>query len=168
VPESACRGCGCLLPATDGPTHPYILSSPGCWGAYGEVSARTYSDPQRQVTLQVEVDAYAVQHPGEPNRRAAQSVGIHLMTLCLVIEQGADPREGPRLHRQMVERPVFRWLDPPPDRGDVTVLDVHATTDAAGHVAAVHDWGRSAWDAWAIHHPTVRTWLERGRSSSGG
>lgn len=128
----------------------------------GEVSARTYQDPQRQVVLQVQVDAYAAQHPGLPGRRSAQSVGIHLMTLCLVLERGADPREGPRLHKQMVQRPVFHWLEPPPARGLVTVLDVLATSDADSHIAAVNDWGRSVWDAWATHHATVRAWLDLG------
>lgn len=31
--------------------------------------------------------------------RAVQSVGIHLMTLCMFIEQGTDPALGTRLHR---------------------------------------------------------------------
>lgn len=160
---STCCGCGAVLPRIDGRIHPYVVSSPACWAAYGEVSARTYQDPQRQGVLQVQVDTYAAQHPGQPGRRSAQSVGIHLMTLCLVLERGADPREGPRLHKQMVQRPVFRWLEPPRIRGLVTVLDVLATGDADSHIAAVNDWGRSVWEAWAPHHATVRAWLDLGR-----
>jgi len=114
-----------------------LLSSPACWAAYGEVSSRAYLDPQRLEVLQVQIDAYAVQHPGGHERRAAQSVGIHLMTLCLVFERGADPREGPRLHRLMVERPVFHWLEPPRTRGTVTVLDVLATSNGDSHIAKV-------------------------------
>jgi hypothetical protein len=41
------------------------------------------------------VDTYAVQHPGVPERRTSQSLALHLITLCLVIERGADPRDGP-------------------------------------------------------------------------
>jgi len=41
-----------------------LLSSPACWAAYGEVSSRAYLDPQRLEVLQVQIDAYAVQHPG--------------------------------------------------------------------------------------------------------
>ncbi len=110
----------------------------------------------------MQVDAYAVQHPGEPGRRAAQSVGIHLMTLCLVLERGGDPHEGPRLHRRMVARPVFAWLEPPQQRGSVTVADVLTTRDASGHVAAAQEWGLSVWQAWADHHGTVRAWLDLG------
>jgi len=40
-----------------------LLSSPACWAAYGEVSSRAYLDPQRLEVLQVQIDAYAVQHP---------------------------------------------------------------------------------------------------------
>lgn len=156
----ACPGCGADLPAAEGPTHSYMESSPACWAAFGEVSARCYEDPERQANLQVQVDAYAVQHPGAPGRLSAQSVGIHLMTLCLVLERGADPRDGPRLHTRMVERPVFHWLEPPPTRGEITVLEVLTTGDAKTHVEAVNRWGASAWQAWRAHHATVRAWLD--------
>ena len=92
--------------------------------------------PSVRSALQVQVDAYAVQHPGEPGRRAAQSVGIHLMTLCHVLGRGGDPHEGPRLHRLMVARPVFAWLEPPQQGRSVTVADVLTTRDASGHVVA--------------------------------
>ena len=85
------------------------------------------------------------------------------MTLCLVFERGADPREGPRLHRLMVERPVFHWLEPPRTRGTVTVLDVIATSNGDSHIAKVNEWGRSAWNAWSAHHDTVRSWLDHQR-----
>lgn len=160
---SKCSGCGVELPDVAGPSHPYMLSSAACWATYGEVLARSYEDPKRRQVHQLLVDAFAVQHPGVPGRRSAQSVGIHLMTLCLVLECGADPSEGPRLHKQMVERPVFHWLEPPPSRGDVTVADVHEAIDAAGHIIAAKTWARSAWGAWRPHHATVRGWLDLGR-----
>lgn len=141
---STCSGCGLVLPEVTGPTHPYMQSSPACWATYGEVLARSYEDPQRRRVHQLMVDAFAVQHPGAPDRRSVQSVGIHLMTLCLVLERGANPQEGPRLHKHMVKRPVFHWLEPPPRRGDITVNDVHAAVDAAGHIEAVEAWASSA------------------------
>lgn len=39
-----CIGCQAEFAHIDGPTHEYMLSSPGCWAAYGEVLAREYSD----------------------------------------------------------------------------------------------------------------------------
>jgi Family of unknown function (DUF5946) len=79
------------------------------------------------------VDAYACQHPGEPGRRSAQSVGIHLMTLCLVLEDGADPRNGPKLHRRMVKRPGLRWLAPPARRGQRTVRGLLSASTAGAY-----------------------------------
>ncbi len=40
-----CPGCGALLPAEAGPTHPYIRAWPACWARYGEVLAREFGDP---------------------------------------------------------------------------------------------------------------------------
>ncbi|HEY0633553.1 MAG TPA: DUF5946 family protein [Thermoleophilaceae bacterium] len=156
---SECPGCRLVLPQHDGPRHPYIGASAACWALYGHLLARAYSDPEIIPILQLIVDTYAVQHPGTPERRAAQSVGIHLMTLCMVLEQGADPRDGPQLHKRMVTRPAFSWLDPPPNRGSVTVGELVAVTDAGELDRRVWDWGREVWDAWALHHPTVRGWL---------
>ena len=112
---SECTGCGLVLPVREAPSHAYLGSSPACWALYGEVLAREYSDPAYSRVHQLTVDTYAVQHPGVPARRSIQSVAVHLMTLCLVLEDGADPREGPKLHKRFVESPSFHWLEPPQD-----------------------------------------------------
>ena len=156
---SACPGCGLRLAASDGPAHPYIGASPACWALYGRALARAYGDPVCREVLQLAVDAYACQHPGSPGRRSAQSVGIHLMTLCLVLEAGADPREGPRLHRRMVARPAFNWLEPPPERGRVTVAALLDAPTSAAYVDAVWAWARDTWRAWQPHHDAVRSWI---------
>ena len=41
VPCSGCRG---LFPDSEGPTHPYLESSPGCAAACGELFACHYQD----------------------------------------------------------------------------------------------------------------------------
>lgn len=77
----------------------------------------------------------------------------------MVLEQGADPREGPKLHRRMVARPgVFTWLTPPHDRGHHTVVDV---LDGEAYAAAVTAWAEAVWGAWEEHHDTVRAWVGR-------
>ena len=91
--------------------------------------------------------------------RAIRSVGIHLMTLCLFIERGADPAQGTRLHRRMVEMPVFHLLAPPPARGSLTIVDMPVTGTAGAARDAAYAWASSAWSAWAGHHDTVRSWL---------
>lgn len=110
----ACPGCGALLPAEAGPTHAYMRSSPACWARFGEILAREFSDPAYFALHQLTVDAYAVQHPGGADRRAIQSVGLHLMTLCMVLEEGADPRNGPRLHTPPSRRRATDSCTSPP------------------------------------------------------
>jgi Family of unknown function (DUF5946) len=156
-----CPGCGLLRPSTDGPTHPYIGSSPACWALFGEILAREFNDPAYFRLHQVTVDTYAVQHPGVPERRSIQSVGLHLMTLCLMLEDGVDPREGPQLHKRMVTRPTFHWLTPPEPNGDITVETVLAAQSTSQHEELVETWARDVWNAWSPHHGTVRTWLDQ-------
>lgn len=158
-----CPGCGLREPAhgRDGPTHPYLLAAPGCWALYTEVLAREYGDPARLAELQLTVDAYAVQHPGAPERRSAQSVALHLVTLCLVVERGADPGSGPRVHRRLTRGPGFHWLEPPRPNGHLTVASVHGAPSAAEHRRRVRAWAADVWRAWAEHHDAVHGWIAR-------
>ena len=154
-----CLGCRALVPVTDGPgpTHEYMLASPGCWALFGEVSAREYSDVRyRAGGLQL-VDAYAVQHPGVPERRSSQSVWIHLVSLCLRLEHGlADDVTIRLIQRLASEKRDYPWLEPPASLGAVTIVDVHAAGTAEEHVAAVRRWCESAWEAWAGYRARSR------------
>lgn len=138
-----------------------MTCSPACWTRYGELLSVQYSDPERMAFHQLIVDTYAVQHPDGDDLRAIQSVGIHLMTLCLFLERGTDPALGTRLHRRMVDRPVFHQLEPPLSRGRITVVQV--PLDAEPKVArdAAYIWANDVWTAWAVHHSTVRDWVHR-------
>ena len=69
-PIKACFSCGAQVPDVEGPTHRYMLSSPGCWAVFGEVLAREYSNALYMKNHRLTVDAYAVQHPGKPSRQA--------------------------------------------------------------------------------------------------
>ena len=159
---TSCPGCGQVLPAREGPTHPYLGSSPACWALYGEVLACECSEPAYFGVHQVTVDTYAVQHPGVPDRRSIRSVALHLMTLCLVLEDGADPSQGPKLHKRIAaRRPAFRWLEPPQANGRITVADVNRAATAAEHERLVKAWAHDLWTAWKPHHATVRQWIDR-------
>ena len=157
---SRCQGCGVVLPAHAGPTHPYIGASPACWALFGELLAREYGDPEYFRLHQVTVDTYAVQHPGVPERRSIQSVAVHLITLCLVLEGGADPRDGPALHKRLAGL-AFHWLEPPIPNGRITVADVLQAQTPAEHERMVEAWARDVWSAWEPHQATVRRWVER-------
>jgi hypothetical protein len=156
-----CTGCGAVLPREDGPTHRYLESSPACWRLYGEVLAREYSDARYHAIHRLTVDAYAVQHPGSESPQSTQSVALHLISLYLVLERGWSPDGATRaLQRAAKRKKELWWLEPPVNRGAVTVADVHATSTPTDHVAEVHHWSRAAWRAWAAHHATVRVWVQ--------
>ncbi len=137
-----------------------MTCSAACWARFCQVLAAQYGDPERMQFHQLLVDSYAVQHPGTfGERRAVQSVGIHLMTLCLFLEQGTDPALGAGLHRRMVQRPVFHALPAPALRGDITAADLPLAGPADQVEGAAYDWASCAWSAWSDHHETVRGWL---------
>lgn len=163
----ACPGCSAALPPEDGPTHPYIGASAACWARFGEVSAREYENLAAFGVHQLTVDVYAVQHPGVPERRSIQSVALHLMTLSMVIEDGMDPGHGVSMHKRMVERGGFAWLDPPAMEGRMTVLDVLATAGPVDHERAVRVWAGDVWEAWSAHHETVRGWVRQSLAPAG-
>lgn len=162
TPVEPCFSCGAMVPVTDGPTHRYVLSSPGCWAIYGEVLAREYQDSAYMAEHQLTVDAYAVQHPGEPTPAARRSVLFHLISLCAVLEHEQSPGRASRLLQRLGAMDLEpAWLTPPRDLGSVTVQDVHEADGCEAHLAAVRRWARSAWRAWSPHHDHVEGWFNR-------
>ncbi|MGI8714468.1 MAG: DUF5946 family protein [Solirubrobacteraceae bacterium] len=159
--QVACPGCGVVLPAVEAVVHPYMICSPACWARYGELLAVQYADPRRMAFHQLIVDTYAVQHPDGDDSRAIQSVGLHLMTLCLFLERGADPSLGTRLHKRMIDRPVFHQLEPPSSRRRLTMLHVPREGPPDVARAASYTWANDVWRAWVTHHETVREWVDK-------
>jgi hypothetical protein len=156
-----CCGCGADFGEITGPTHAYMLSSPGCWEAYGRVLAREYESPPYARLHRLTVDAYAVQHPGVDGPQARNSVGIHLSRLCLMFDCGwSVERANDAMLAITAKKRHYPWLIPPSDRGMVTVKDVLAAQTASDHLHAVERWARCAWKAWEEHHAAVRGWVE--------
>jgi len=166
-----CVGCGVVLPRFDGPSHPYMLCSPGCWHGYGELLAVQYTDPERLRFNQLVVDAFAAQHPGDGSPPAVRSVGIHLMTLCLFLERGADPAHGHELHRLILERPAFHRIERPEPAGEPALTFRHVPLDGPADVARerAYEWAASVWECWGDRRGVVRAWLaEAGMGESEG
>ena len=89
-----CASCGADTPtAPGGITHRYLASSAGCWARYGEVLAHEYEHPALMHINPLTVDAYAVQHPGEPEGRGG----------CRQHAEPGDDQDGGRA-REPVER----------------------------------------------------------------
>jgi hypothetical protein len=88
-------------------------------------------------------------------------VWVHLVGLCLVLERrfpvDAAVRAIARLASQGFDHgQEFPWLEPPADRGLVTVIDIVTAADADAHVREMKRWADSAWGAWKEHHPAIR------------
>lgn len=159
-----CVGCGGTFPAIEGPSHEYMESSPGCWAAFGRVLAREYSDPRLSEVHRLTVDSYAVQHPGRPSRQAIQSVGVHLVRLCLFLEHGLAPEKANDAMLVAAKRKAeYHWLEPPESLGELTVADVDAAADAEEHKDRVRAWAGQMWEVWSPHRETVRRWAGEGR-----
>lgn len=158
--ESSCNSCKGLYPNRDGPTHAYMSSSPGCWAVYGDVLAKEYSDRQYFDVHRLTVDAYAVQHPGGQDRQSVQSVGVHLIRLCLFLEHNLTPDKA---NAAMLEagknKHSFTYLVPPANLGDITAADVAKATSPSEHKQRVIAWAKCVWQAWSEHHSTIRQWL---------
>ena len=164
-----CTGCGGRVPDVVGATHDYMTASPGCWQVYGQwVAERAWSEPVDPVAVAHHVDCYAVQHPGrvEQDRRQRQSVAVHLISLCRLLEFEQPPQEATR-SRTRIGRTVLAaaalddWplLTPPERLGATTIADVAlAAGDDLPEVFM--RWVDDCWRAWSRHHPTVREWAE--------
>ena len=165
--STACPGCGLIMlseapaltPSSDTTYPDGLIASPGCRRLFEQLLARDYSDARYRRLHQLVVDSYAAQHGRGESRRQIQTTALSLMTLCLFVEDGADPSAGPRLHRLMVaNRPDFFWLAPPEFTDESTVADVSDAGDEAEYEKRLRKWAAEVWAAWAPHHETIRAW----------
>ena len=119
-----------------------------------------YSDAAYFEVHRLTVDAYAVQHPVSTDRQSIQSVGLHLVRLCLFLEHGLTAENA---NETMLEagkyKHTFTWLKPPESMGTITAADVSKARMVDEHKAIVKAWAQNAWDAWSIHHNSIRSWL---------
>lgn len=158
-----CPDCGSVVPqVSEGPTHPYFGASPGCWALYTAMLGREFGNWNAE-THRLSVDTYAVQHPGTSTRRAAtNSVGIHLIALCLLFEKNLPVGQIIRTMGELSKGRVFQvhWLAPPEDLYPVTVVDLLGATSPEEYGACVRRWAETTWEAWSVHHDQVRQWAE--------
>lgn len=156
-PLLPCPGCGDVLPDIDGARHPYVGASSACWTRFAEVASTL---PPVTPLRRLVTDAYMVQHPGVPERRAIQSVGVHLVALCLVLEHGLPPeRLSATVQRMLARPPAWHWLEPPMPNGPLTIGDLEAAAAAGDPAPAVDAYVRGVWLAWSRHHPIVEGWV---------
>ncbi len=150
VSSRRCSRCGAVAP--DGQA--------GCRRLFEEVLALEYSDPAYGAVHLLTVDAHALQHSEDHGPR---SNAFHLLRLYVLLEHGGDPRIGwnPQwLNSQSGKTRAFPFLEPPDDRGAVTVADVHGAATPEEHAKRAWRWARSVWEAWGEYREWARQWLQ--------
>ena len=144
-----CSGCGALLPGGDG----------GCQELFNQLLARDYTNPLFGSVHMLAVDCHSLQHP---ENHGYKSNSVHLLSLCWQLEHGdkSGPGVMPKWMRQEFDgRPAVPKLEPPKNRGQVTIVDVHGVTTPAEHGERVRRWAASVWEAWSAHQAWARQWL---------
>ncbi len=155
--QNQCPDCGAAFEPLDGPTHKYMGGSPECWAAFNEILAREFQDPAYGAAHRLTVDTYAVQHPGSRDRRAVQSVNIHLTALHLLLEGNRSEEYVRAALKKLASnyKANFEWLTPPRNY-EITVKDVTTARTAEEHNAMVRKWAESVWRAWSPNHHIAR------------
>lgn len=163
-----CPGCGVRLPGVDGPTHRYIGASAGCWALFSALFNGGQPPMVPAPTNTLLVDAYAVQHPGQPSPQAVQSVAVHLITLYGVLVQDLAVDKVLWV-RQRVLRPGksgkherFEWLPPPDLLTTMTVVDIVNGATPADRTELAAQYVDTVWEQWQQKHAaTIADWYER-------
>lgn len=161
--QTKCPGCGALVPDIDGPVHKYVPSAPGCWLTFGEVQADEAQRFRYPPAHRMVVDAYMAQHPGDASdRRDRQSVFVHLVGLCAVLEHDiAHPYVTKLLGRVLRHRqgafPILARTEGP---GTLTVLHMIGAADLEDYERRALEWARAVWDSWSAHHELIRAALD--------
>ena len=156
-----CIGCSARVERTDGPTHRYMTSAPGCWHRYGELLGVLAVDHALWTARVLCTDAYAAQHPGTPGPQAIQSVAIHLINSYDHLVAG-HPIDIPRV---VGPKGGFHWLTPPSFDGARTVFDVPVAGTREELTQAALHWVTSVWEAWAPHHAQIAQWHRQFRAA---
>lgn len=155
-----CFACGAKSMNIEGECHKYMLSSPGCWEMFNEVLEREYSDIRYWRGHQFTVDAYACQHVGKKeDKRAVNSVNIHLASLYMMFEMDIRKDEAPIVRSKFSQfykgKNILAWLEPPSTFGQPTIFEIWDNEKVEFHYELVEAWARSVWESWVHQHKTI-------------
>jgi len=145
-----CMWCKGEFPYLEGPTHKYMESIPGCWHTFGQVIGKEYENYSAlNIIHGLTVDAYAVQHPGQPSKQSTQSVYAHLIRMYYIMEKGLNGKLAREKLIVFVEsEPQLKWLDPPDVATSLTIADVFKAESYVDHEKFVTQWAESLWEVW--------------------
>ena len=138
-----------------------------CQARFAGMLGREFTNPAFFKVHRLTIDAYSLQHP-EQYMKSTKSAAAHLTGMCWSMEHG---------YSQHLPRTIKKWVDgartctriSPPlplSRGEITLNHVIDISDPEQYFTAVTEWARSAWNAWRIHWPQARKWIEEAISES--
>jgi hypothetical protein len=98
------------------------------------------------------------QHPGPGrDRRDRQSVFIHLLALCALLEQSLQPAFVIDLLGLMARgSPEFPALPRPENLGPLTILHLLGANDPTDYARRASEWAATVWAAWSAQHAVIR------------
>jgi hypothetical protein len=143
---STCPYCGAAIPDGDA----------DCQLLYAQFLYKLYSNPDYAAVAFLTVDAHALQHP---EIHGYKNNAFHLLRLCWQLEFGGDALydRGPRwLQVQFDGKVHVPRLEPPTQRGAVTVADAMQAQTVPELAALVQQWGQAVWEAWSPYHDWAR------------
>ena len=151
----SCPGCGLEMPLSPRAYDRKFHASAECWSVFEEVLAAEFQDAVLFGQVhQLTVDTYAVQHAG--GNHPDKSVCIHLVGLYLVLERSVAPVDVPRRLQRLAVRTSWPHLEPPEERGRLTVCDVALADSPQTKALRVRGWAAEVWKAWSAHHDVAR------------
>lgn len=158
-----CYGCGASVTNSNGPKHAYIGSDSGCWEIFCEVLAKEYTNyNELWQSHRLTVDTYAAQHPGKAERKAIQSVYIHLSRLYLQIEKGMSGKQANDFMKNVGQyKHEYRLLNAPDFSEVMKITDVATAKDMDEHRLFVEEWAKGVWNAWSEHHNEIKAFADK-------
>ncbi len=128
---------------------------------FGEVQAREAGDAAYAAVHLLTVDSYVLQHSESHSPR---SNAFHLLRLGWLLFGGGDPdvkqtNKGPMPYIMKGYRDFPFLPPPPPGARGMTVVEALKARDAAEHREMAYRWGRTVWDAYAVHYEWAKETL---------
>ncbi|MHB1284143.1 MAG: DUF5946 family protein [Metallibacterium scheffleri] len=83
----------------------------------------------------------------------------HLISLYASLEREIPSSLIPALRKRCAHSRIFVWLEPPSNRGTLTVLHPLSAQIPSEHMQRVREWAQDCWHAWDAHRAMVAKWF---------
>lgn len=138
-----------------------------CQARFEKILEREFTNPVFFKVHRLTIDAYSLQHP-EQYMKSTKSAAAHLTGMCWSMEHSYSQHLAGTIKKWVDGARTFTRIAPPMPlaRGEITLNHVIDISDPEKYFIAVTEWAESAWNAWQIHWPQARKWIEEAISES--